>query len=125
MSGNSRSRVLIGHMAEVRVSPLRHYTCSKLEHSQAIGETMLNWSMVSHHNGFGFLIGGKLLLTRTGSALIALDVASFEQHFQITEDNPLVGATSRVSLLKSVGKSLLSLPGFFGGNGRPGNLVGR
>jgi hypothetical protein len=56
---------------------------------------------------------------------MALDVASFEQHFQITENNSLVGATSRVSLLKSVGKSLLSLPGFFGENGRPGNLVGR
>lgn len=55
---------------------------------------------------------------------MGLDVATFEQHFQITEKNPLVGAASRVNLLKNVGNSLLSLPGFFGDNGRPGNLVG-
>lgn len=59
-----------------------------------------------------------------GHALLALDVASFEQHFQITDKIPLVGAGSRVNLLKSVGSSLLSLPKYFGENGRPGNLVG-
>jgi hypothetical protein len=53
-----------------------------------------------------------------------MDVANFEQHFQITDKNPLVGAGSRVNLLKSVGSSLLSLPKIFGENGRPGNLVG-
>ncbi|KAJ5157659.1 uncharacterized protein N7482_008759 [Penicillium canariense] len=58
-----------------------------------------------------------------GHALLALDTARFERHFQITGENPLVGAASRVSLLNSVGSSLLSLPKFFGANGRPGQLV--
>lgn len=65
-----------------------------------------------------------LTLPLTGHALLALDVATFEKHFQITSKNPLVGTASRVSLLKSVGSCLLSLPKYFGENGRPGNLVG-
>ncbi|KAF3391578.1 Uracil catabolism protein 4 [Penicillium rolfsii] len=68
-------------------------------------------------------IGGDAVESVDGHALLALDVASFEQHFQITDKNLLVGAASRVELLKSVGSSLLNLPKFFGENGRPGNLV--
>ncbi|EGR44420.1 uncharacterized protein TRIREDRAFT_23408 [Trichoderma reesei QM6a] len=37
--------------------------------------------------------------------------------------NPIVGAASRIELLNSFGKSLLSLPEIFGATGRPGLLV--
>lgn len=55
---------------------------------------------------------------------MALDVDTFKRHFQITEENPLVGAASRVELLQRVGSSLMKLPDYFGSQGRPGQLVG-
>ncbi|KAI2785916.1 Protein urg3 [Penicillium oxalicum] len=58
-----------------------------------------------------------------GQALVALDVDTFKRHFQITEENPLVGAASRVELLQRVGSSLMKLPDYFGSQGRPGQLV--
>jgi hypothetical protein len=54
-----------------------------------------------------------------------LDVDTFREGFQVTEENPILGEASRVSLLNRVGSSLLSLPEFFGKDGRPGQLVGR
>ncbi|KAF7716577.1 Uncharacterized protein PECH_004383 [Penicillium ucsense] len=65
-------------------------------------------------------VGGEVV---DGHALMALDTATFEKHFQITRDNLLVGAASRVELLKRVGKSLLDHPEYFGQYGRPGHLV--
>ncbi|KAJ5902049.1 hypothetical protein N7495_002577 [Penicillium taxi] len=58
-----------------------------------------------------------------GHGLAALNIETFRKHYQITTENQIVGDTSRVSLLNSVGLSLLSLPKIFGENGRPGNLV--
>jgi hypothetical protein len=45
--------------------------------------------------------------------------------FQISESNPMLGVESRASLLRSLGKSLLSQPEVFGKEGRPGNVVGK
>lgn len=36
----------------------------------------------------------------------------------------MVGVSSRVKLLNSVGSSLLAQPNIFGATGRPGNIVG-
>ncbi|KAL2821305.1 hypothetical protein BDW59DRAFT_164336 [Aspergillus cavernicola] len=58
-----------------------------------------------------------------GHGLTALDRGTFRKAFQITPENPIIGDNSRVSLLNSVGKSLLSLPEIFGEIGRPGYLV--
>ncbi|KAL3478153.1 hypothetical protein BJX99DRAFT_256703 [Aspergillus californicus] len=58
-----------------------------------------------------------------GHSLASLDLETFTTHFQLTPENPIVGADSRVSLLNSVGKSLLNHPGLVGETGRPGNLV--
>ncbi|KAJ5220600.1 uncharacterized protein N7469_009487 [Penicillium citrinum] len=55
--------------------------------------------------------------------LSSLDIGTFRNHFQITPDNEIIGDTSRVDLLNSVGVSLLNLPEIFGSNGRPGSLV--
>ncbi|KAJ5664665.1 hypothetical protein N7462_011478 [Penicillium macrosclerotiorum] len=60
-----------------------------------------------------------------GQGLANLTLDTFRKHFQISEKNPIVGDSSRVGLLNQVGLSLLSLPKYFGSEGRPGNLVGR
>ncbi|KAL7802258.1 DUF1688 domain-containing protein [Trichoderma aethiopicum] len=62
--------------------------------------------------------------TVDGHALSKLTEDVFIQHFQVSPQNPIVGAASRIELLNSFGKSLLSLPEIFGTNGRPGLLVG-
>lgn len=61
--------------------------------------------------------------TVDGHALSKLTEDAFIQHFQVGPQNPIVGAASRIELLNSFGKSLLSLPEIFGTNGRPGLLV--
>ncbi|KAL6864633.1 DUF1688 domain-containing protein [Trichoderma novae-zelandiae] len=62
--------------------------------------------------------------TVDGYALSKLTEETFIRHFQVGPQNPIVGAASRIELLNSFGKSLLSLPEIFGANGRPGLLVG-
>jgi hypothetical protein len=56
--------------------------------------------------------------------LISLQDSVFSKSFQISESNPMVGVSSRIELLQSVGRSLASLPEIFGEAGRPGKLVG-
>ncbi|KAF4332605.1 urg3 [Fusarium beomiforme] len=58
-----------------------------------------------------------------GNGLIQLQDADFNQHFQVSDENPMVGVSSRVKLLQAVGASLLKFPTVFGESGRPGNLV--
>lgn len=79
-------------------------------------------------------VNGKLIILcksyeanhlRSGHGLLSLDIAVFREHFQISSGNEIIGDTSRLSLLKSVGESLLNLPEIFGDSGRPGNLVGK
>ncbi|KAI1761835.1 DUF1688-domain-containing protein [Hypoxylon sp. FL1150] len=57
------------------------------------------------------------------AGLINLTDDVFCQGFQITSENPLIGVSSRVKLLNSVGDSLLRLKDIVGPTGRPGNLV--
>lgn len=45
--------------------------------------------------------------------------------FQVTDDNPMLGVSSRAALLSSLGESLLAHSDVFGVEGRPGNLVGK
>lgn len=59
-----------------------------------------------------------------GTGLTRLSEEAFNNHFQISSDNPMVGVSSRVKLLNNVGSSLLALPNIFGATGRPGNIVG-
>ncbi|KAJ5984713.1 hypothetical protein N7481_006812 [Penicillium waksmanii] len=59
----------------------------------------------------------------TGRGLVSLDIAEFRKNFQITANNEIISDISRVSLLQSVGHSLLNLPEIFGDKGRPGNIV--
>ncbi|OJJ08752.1 hypothetical protein ASPVEDRAFT_47925 [Aspergillus versicolor CBS 583.65] len=63
------------------------------------------------------------LLRVDGHGLDALTTDIFRKHFQISAENPILSDKSRVSLLNSVGSSLLALPKFFGPDGRPGQLV--
>ncbi|RFU74720.1 hypothetical protein TARUN_7532 [Trichoderma arundinaceum] len=58
-----------------------------------------------------------------GRALSKLTEDVFVHHFQVGPQNPIVGAASRIELLNSFGKSLLSIPEIFGETGRPGLLV--
>lgn len=60
-----------------------------------------------------------------GKGLADLNVETFRKHFQITPENEIVSDASRVSLLNSVGKSLLNQTRIFGNDGRPGQLVGK
>ncbi|KFA53747.1 hypothetical protein S40293_01646 [Stachybotrys chartarum IBT 40293] len=58
-----------------------------------------------------------------GTGLSELSEKSFNKHFQITDDNPMIGVASRVNLLRNVGSALLKHPEVFGQEGRPGNIV--
>ncbi|KAF7553545.1 hypothetical protein G7Z17_g3552 [Cylindrodendrum hubeiense] len=58
-----------------------------------------------------------------GAGLSALDDDTFIRYFQLSSENPMVGVSSRVQLLKDVGASLLKLPEIYGPSGRPGNIV--
>ncbi|MEM7043661.1 MAG: DUF1688 family protein [Pseudomonadota bacterium] len=57
-------------------------------------------------------------------ALVGLDVTLLERHFQVADDNPLVGTVGRARLMNALGHALQSSPALFGGD-RPriGNLV--
>lgn len=44
---------------------------------------------------------------------------------QVSDANPMVGIQGRSSLLFNLSKALESNPGFFGTDGRPGNIVGK
>jgi hypothetical protein len=59
-----------------------------------------------------------------GTGLSNLGHDAFEQYFQISDGNPMIGTVERVKLLNTVGRSLLGLPEIFGSEGRPGNIVG-
>ncbi|KAF4126090.1 Protein of unknown function (DUF1688) [Geosmithia morbida] len=55
--------------------------------------------------------------------LIQLSEETFAAGYQVTPENPLVGMSSRVKLMNTVGKSLLNQTSIVGANGRPGNMV--
>ncbi|KAF5253148.1 hypothetical protein FANTH_1979 [Fusarium anthophilum] len=70
-----------------------------------------------------FSSDGSLKEKVDAEGLIELQDSSFEQHFQVSSENPMVGVSSRVKLLQAVGSNLLKHPAVFGELGRPGNLV--
>ncbi|MCP5284852.1 MAG: URC4/urg3 family protein [Burkholderiaceae bacterium] len=55
-------------------------------------------------------------------ALERLDATQLARHFQVRDDNPLVGLDGRVALLKRLGAALKKRPDVFGSPGRPGYL---
>ncbi|QFR34392.1 URC4/urg3 family protein [Ancylobacter sp. TS-1] len=56
-------------------------------------------------------------------ALIGLDAGTLARHFQVSEDNPLVGLPGRVALLNRLGHALAARPDLFGSApARPGGL---
>ena len=60
--------------------------------------------------------------TATAEGLSKITAQDVEKHFQVTDSNPLVGATGRASLLCSLGKTIKENPQIFK-NGRPGNIL--
>jgi len=63
-------------------------------------------------------------LRADADALVGLDTALIERHFQVADDNPLVGTVGRARLMNALGHALQSGPALFGGE-RPriGHLV--
>lgn len=63
-------------------------------------------------------------LRADADALVGLDVNLIERHFQVADDNPLIGTTGRAALMNALGHALQSSPALFGGE-RPriGHLV--
>lgn len=55
--------------------------------------------------------------------LAAVDEAALAQAFQATSDNPLVGVTGRVHLLRALGRALRARPDVFGQDARIGGMV--
>ncbi len=57
-------------------------------------------------------------------ALVGLDNHLIERHFQVADDNLLIGTVGRASLMNALGHALQSSPAFFGGEQpRAGHLV--
>ena len=61
-------------------------------------------------------------LRAEAAALVALDPDKLAAAFQITADNPLVGAEGRIELVRSLGSALHAAPMIFPGE-RPGGLL--
>jgi len=58
------------------------------------------------------------------NALVGMDVKLIERHFQVADDNPLVGTVGRARLMNALGHALQSSPALFGGERpRVGHLV--
>lgn len=63
-------------------------------------------------------------LRADADALVGLDVAQIERHFQVAEDNPLTGTVGRARLMNALGYALQSSPALFDGDRpRVGHLV--
>lgn len=63
-------------------------------------------------------------LRADADALVSLDVSMLERHFQVADDNPLIGTIGRTRLLNALGHALQASPALFGGdNPRVGHLV--
>jgi hypothetical protein len=63
-------------------------------------------------------------LRADADALVGLDVAQIERHFQVADDNPLVGTVGRARLMNALGHALQSSPALFDGDRpRVGHLV--
>ncbi|MEM9503103.1 MAG: DUF1688 family protein, partial [Cyanobacteria bacterium P01_E01_bin.43] len=56
-------------------------------------------------------------------SLQSLTEADLAMLFQVSEDNPLVGLSGRLSLLHQLGQTLATQPARFGSPARPGNLL--
>ena len=57
-----------------------------------------------------------------GEMLESMGEAVLSHTFQVNPDNPLIGINGRTSLLRRLGKAVISQPEFFGEQGRLGNL---
>ena len=63
-------------------------------------------------------------LRADADALVGLDVATLERHFQVADDNPLIGTVGRTQLMNALGHALQASPALFGGDSpRIGHLV--
>jgi hypothetical protein len=59
-----------------------------------------------------------------GEALQGIEAATLARHFQVTDDNPLVGLDKRAALIRGLGAALAARPDLFGKTcPRPGHLV--
>lgn len=57
-----------------------------------------------------------------GEKLLSLTIEDLEKGFQVSDKNPIIGLEGRLTLLKSLGKTLVSNKEFFK-DGRPGNIL--
>ena len=63
-------------------------------------------------------------LRADADALVGLDVRQIERHFQVADDNPLLGTIGRARLMNGLGYALQASPALFGGErSRIGHLV--
>lgn len=63
-------------------------------------------------------------LRADADALVGLDAGIIERHFQVADDNPLIGTIGRARLMNALGHALQSSPALFGGDRpRVGHLV--
>lgn len=72
-----------------------------------------------------FLAGGfshRKNVETTAAGLTAVSVESFSEHFNVSNNNPLLGVEGRVQLLRSLGEAILEQSTIFP-NQRPGDLV--
>ncbi len=72
-----------------------------------------------------FLAGGlshNRKVETTAAGLKAVSVEGFSKHFNVSNNNPLLGVAGRVQLLRSLGEAIIAQPTIFP-NQRPGDLV--
>lgn len=71
----------------------------------------------------GFSSDPKVPLRADAKALMSLDAATLGRHFQVSDDNPLIGLAGRVALINRLGNALAARPDLFGAEvPRPGGL---
>lgn len=93
-----------------------HNTNLQIGRSEGLGLASFHWFMDG-----GFSSSGKDLKTEA-SALQKITEKDLEKAFQVSAQNPLVGVSGRVILMKNLGKAIADQPEYFK-DGRPGGLI--
>lgn len=78
--------------------------------------------VASFHMFMNGCFSSDISLKADADALINVTKDSVEEEFQVSDDNPLVGAQGRAELLKALGECIKSRPKVFK-DGRPGNIL--
>ena len=109
--------VITSVLLDAGAGPLWKYNenGTKINRSEGLGVASFHMFMSGAFSSDGSQIAN-------GQGLQKITPTDIKQHFQVSDDNPLVGVEGRANLLKSLGDCVISKPEVFK-DARPGNII--